>query len=388
MVSDQVVVLHVITGLNVGGAERMLQKIVTSNGDQSIHSVVLSLSSGGLIADQLALSGISVTSLKSTSIFDRVILIFRVIRFIKKLEPDMIQTWMYHADIIGGVAAKLCSVPLIVWNIRNGPFRFFEKKNGTPKLLTKFVVILGSWLSWVIPNHIFCCSKITIAHHAKMGFARKKFVYISNGFDLEKFRPVRGAKEALASDLGIGGPCFLVGFVGRIEPQKNFRGMLEVAEYASSKRNDVHFVVVGKDSDSSWVKSEISARNLQGNFHLLGLRSDIPYLMAAFDVLVSTSWTEGFSNVIGEAMASETVCVVTNVGDAIVQVGDHGFVVERGDMKGLALRVLELCEDDVKRARLGKNSRAHIAANFDIERIRDRYFREYRRMIHEASCAE
>ncbi|MEM9804833.1 MAG: glycosyltransferase [Cyanobacteria bacterium P01_D01_bin.56] len=356
----------VITGLNTGGAEMMLLKLVERLSPQ-FSSEVISLTEIGEIGKLIQSSGIPVTALGMRRGIPNPILFWRLVLLLQRCRPDIVHTWMYHADLLGGIAAKLAKVPVLVWNIRNS-----DLSPRRTRLSTRLTAKFCARLSRLLPNKIQCCSSMARDIHISLGYAAEKFVIIPNGFDLQRFQPDRQARLSVRHEIGISHNAPLVGLVARFDPQKNHVGFIQAASALHQKRADVQFVLIGENVDHTNPELVAAVRQSQIDrfVHMLGFRADIPRLMAALDVFVSSSHGEAFPNVLGEAMACSVPCVVTDVGDSAYIVGNTGRVVAPGDMVGLAKSVeilLGLPED--KRQKLGRQARQRIQKNFEISHV-------------------
>ena len=293
-----------------------------------------------------------------------------------EIAPDVVHTWMYHADLMGGLAARLAGVPAVGWCIRHSNLSPNENKQ-----LTLAIVKACAWLSRSIPDMILCCSDIARQVHVGVGYANEKMLVIPNGFDLSLFKSDPSARLSLREELGVASEAPLVGLIGRFDVQKNHIGFIEAAAQLHEQRPDVHFVLAGSEIDESnrALARPIAAAGLSQVMHLLGPRHDVPRLMAALDVLASSSIGEAFPNVLGEAMACGVPCVVTDVGDSAFIVGDTGQVVASRDMLGLARGVRELLAlPRAERQELGGRARMRVAQQFEIGVVVRRYEDFYR----------
>jgi glycosyltransferase involved in cell wall biosynthesis len=202
------------------------------------------------------------------------------------------------------------------------------------------------------------------------------FEVIHNGFDLNHFRPDRFARDWILNEFHLPQNSIIVGHVARYDPMKDHKMFLSAARKIRAKHPNAYFVFCGKDMDehNQAIMQLIEQYGLQSSVRLLGLRQDISRITAAFDIACSSSLGEGFSNTIGEAMASEVPCVVTDVGDSRGIVGGAGTVVPARDAEAFAQAVSELIECGHRtRKRLGTLGRARIADLFDIDHVADRY---------------
>jgi glycosyltransferase involved in cell wall biosynthesis len=356
-------VVFVTTGLGLGGAETMLLKLLAGMDRQVFIPSVLSLSDEGELADAIRALGISVSALGMSRGAPSLAKFIALARHLKSIRPDLVQTWMYHADLVGGVAARLAGCRRVIWGIRHSDLT--KSRNRSTTLL---VVRACAALSRLVPHSIVSCSHRAYDVHTKVGYPRSKFIVIPNGFDLADFSPDPTARDALVDELRLPRDARLVGMVARLDPLKNHEGFLAAACKVSAKLPDARFVMVGKgvEDGNSVLKATINGLGLGGKVSLLGPRRDVRRIMPALDVLVSTSHGEGFPNVLGEAMASGVPCVATDAGDSREIVGDAGRVVAVGDMPAVAAGIIELLS-------IRKVARRRVIERFDINRIVDQY---------------
>ena len=376
-------ILHIISSLSAGGAEMMLYKLI-SNSRNGINHKVISLTSKGLVAEKLKRLDVPVSNLKMSKNPQLLIKILGLRKHIKNYNPDIVQTWMYHSDLLGGLAAKLAGDYPVVWNIRHSNLNLEADKR-----TTIWTAKICAKLSGIIPQKIITCSKTAKQFHADLGYDKSKIKVIPNGFDIDEFKSQDGAKTSLVEELSIPEDSFLIAMVARFNPQKDFETLFSAMEFLRDEYFDLfkktHLILCGNgitwDNDklAEWIKK----RELSKNVHLLGRRDDIPRIMAAVDInTLSSRSGEGFPNVIGEAMASETPCVVTDVGDAAFIVGDTGEVVAPRSPEKLAeswKKMMELTETEINK--LGQKARQLILDNFEIGKIADEYLDVYKRIL-------
>lgn len=371
--------VFVITGLSTGGAEIMLLKVLERLGTRFTPHVI-SLTTLGEIGPRIQALGIPVETLGMQPGAPSPLAFFRLVRRIKTLKPNVVHTWMYHADFLGGLAARLAGVPALAWGIRNS-----NLDRDKTKLLTRAVVGACARISEWVPDRILSCSEAARQIHVDWGYAVRKMIVVPNGFDIVRFRPDKAARATVRAELGVGDDIPLVGLIGRFDPQKNHAGFFDAAHYLHRRMPRVNFVLAGKGIDKSnpELMRMAETAGVHPVTHLLGLRADIPQLMAALDVLASSSsYGEAFPNVLGEAMASGVPCAVTDVGDSAYIVGDTGRVVSAGNMMGLA-EVIEalLALSSAERAFLSKCARKRVAEHFEIGQVVKRYEAFYDELI-------
>lgn len=374
-------ITFIITGLAVGGAETMLLKLL-QNIDRSIFNVsVICLSSRGALAEKFELNNIKVYTLNMKAGLPSPIKFIKLLKLLHYLKPELVQTWMYHADLLGGLASRLLNVRPVVWNIRQADISL----QGTKKL-TSIIMKICAFISNYIPAQILTCSNLAYKVHSEIGYNRDKMDVIPNGFDLEFFQRDHKARLYLRSELGIPSQAPVIGIVGRYDPLKNHQGFIDMAQKVLVAKPNTHFLLAGTgiDHDNPFLVEAIAHTGNVSNFHLLGRRDDIPAVMSTLDVLVSSSHSEAFPNVLGEAMACEVPCAVTDVGDSAEIVGSTGRVVAAGNMDALANKVLELlCLPKDEKVLLGQSARERVVEYFDIKKIVCRYQDLYLKLLQE-----
>lgn len=370
MVSKKII--HIITGLNTGGAETMLYKLLSNIDRTKFELKVLSLTDIGSIGKKIEKLGISVKALDMKRGVPDPRFIFRLVAILKKENPDILQTWMYHSDLIGGIAAKMARNIPVVWNIR--------MSNLDPEGSKKTTILTAkacAKLSKTIPKKIICCSEASFKVHSELGYKEEKMIVIPNGFDLDAFKPDTEARYSVRRELRIPDDAAIIGMVARFDPQKDHKNLINAAGVLCKSNKNIHFILCGDGitNDNKQLAKWIQKYNLQANFHLLGRRADISYITAAFDIASSSSsYGEGFPNVVGEAMSCEVPCVVTNVGDSAYIVGDTGIVVPPKNPLAMAKaweKLIKLPAEE--RKILGKLARKRIEDNFEISSVVNQY---------------
>jgi len=349
----------------------MLHKLLGQLDRSRFEAHVISLTTLGDIGSRIQRLGIGVEALGMHPQRPNPWRFIRLLRRLQSLHPDVVQTWMYHADLIGGLAARWTGVKRIVWGIRNT-----NLDPDKTKWTTRAVVRLCSRLSQRLPMKIVSCSDVAARVHVLRGYDSGKMLVIPNGFDLSRFVPDAHSRPQVRAELGLAPEVPLVGMVARFDPMKNHTGFIQAAVAVRQQLPAAHFVMIGGgvDAGNASLSAAISAAGLGGAVHLLGLRHDIARLMASLDVLALPSHGEAFPNVLGEAMACGVPCVATDVGDAAYIVGTSGYVVPLGDMAALANRIVQLLRLEpalMEQRRI--DARVRIGELFDIQRVVRQY---------------
>lgn len=323
-------IVHVITGLNDGGAEGALFRLC--HADRGTQHTVISLMNTGKYGPMLKKHGVEVFALNMPQ--GKVTLggLYSLWKALRQLRPDIVQTWLYHADLVGGVIARLAGVRRVFWGIRHS-----NLSPGTVKGSTILVAKLCARLSRWVPYKIISCSRQAIKSHTAIGYDAGRFLVIPNGYNLAEFRPLPQQACDLRTQLGIDADTVVLGMVGRFDPQKDHRNLLDALAAMNSDRKLICLLVgTGMDEGNQALATMLEETGTAQQIKLLGRRSDIPVVMSALDIHVLSSLGEAFPNVLAEAMACGTPCVTTNVGDAALIVGDTGWVVSPKNSKALA----------------------------------------------------
>ena len=242
------------------------------------------------------------------------------------------QTWLYHADLLGLLAGKLARVPVVVWNLRCSDMDM-QHYSWISTLVIRVLAALAP-----VPQAVLVNSEAGRRWHERLGYNPRSWVHIPNGFDLSRFCPDEKARSRFRRGMALSSDAVLIGLIARYDPMKDHATFLQAAHLLLESDSRAHFVLVG--SDITWENTELTATIRSAkygkHFHLLGDRDDVPRIMAALDMVTSSSCSEGFPNTIGEAMACGVPCVVTDAGDSALVVGDTGMVVPVKNPQALA----------------------------------------------------
>lgn len=359
-------VVHVIVGLGRGGAERALSRLVEAQRLSSEYEhIVISLTDLGCYGEPIRAMGIPVHALGMKGALGLPVVLPRLVKLLRVLRPDILQTWMYHADLIGGIAARFAGRIPVLWGIRS-----FDLKRGA-KLPTRIVQRLCALMSAWLPTLILCVAEASRRNHIALGYDERRMRVIPNGFDENPPDITFSDIVSLRSEHGCGGGDVVVGCVGRFHPAKDHRNFVDAAALLAEKYPAVKFMMVGPDLNlhNEKLLSWIDGHGLRDRFVLLGERADIPLCMSAMDIFCSPSRTEAFPQVVGEAMLMGCPCVVTDVGDTAFVVGDTGVIVERENASALADGLAQLLRlSQSQREARGQIAQERIRSEFSLSR--------------------
>lgn len=352
-------VLHVITGLGSGGAERMLTRVVLADhGPNAPRQVVISLMDDGMHGVTLRTNGVELHCLHMRRRLSFLALLPHLVAIMREVRPNVIMTWLYHADLLGTLGASMAGLGMrrVVWNLRCSDIDFTHYAIST-RLIVQALARL-SRRPWAVATNSLAGRHV----HEAMGYAPRRWVHLPNGFDLDEWRPDDVDRAAVRMELGLEPTHCVIGLVARVDPQKDHSTFLAAAEQLASKRPETYFVLIGRGTKELIVPATLTNRVLA-----LGERCDVPRLLRGLDLLALSSIGEGFSNVIGEAMATGLPCVVTDVGDAALIVADKGKVVPARDPRAMAAALADLvAAGPEQRAHIGARARDRVAANWSI----------------------
>ena len=375
-------ILHVTSSLGGGGAEATLRKLVLA--DTENHHLIFSLTDGGEWVSDLVAANVEVLGGGEGKTIQSVVSsFFDLRRLVRAQSPDLIQTWMYHADLIGGLAARSVGEGRISWNLRGTPPRL-----PGDRILTYLLVRLLALLSWVIPRTIVSCSESGSRQHGRLGYDLRKIVVIPNGFDSVFWSAPRPKSAPSCDPSPNEKPTVTIGMVARFHPKKNFPLFLEAMRNLTAKGHIVRAVVVGAGATTSNPRFLKIVKDLNFPTHILtaeGPSMDVRKVFSQLDLLVLPSrWGEGFPNVLAEAMLCGVPCITSNSGDSEKIVGSAGWVFHRSKAQMLELLLLQaMAEGPEGRAERGRAGRRHVSDLFTV----DKMVAKYRKVFAETALA-
>ncbi|MGD8690129.1 MAG: glycosyltransferase [Gammaproteobacteria bacterium] len=365
-------ILHIITGLAAGGAERTLHNLLSGGLAREISSAVVSLGDSGVYGQRIESLGVPVHALGMSRGLPSLQAVVKLRRIVRQYGPSLIQGWMYHGNIASWQAYRFAGYrPAFAWNIRQSLYSFSAEK-----YFTRWIIRANRRLSHV-PSALLYNSTLSRSHHEAFGFHSAAGLVIPNGFDLMRWRPaLPGERSLVRKSLGIPEGATVVGHVARLHPMKDHACFLRAISRLLEKHPTVHIILVGAGvaGENLALKPYLPKSTLMERVHLLGERHDIAKIMRSFDVLAQSSWSEAFPNVLGEAMASGVPCVATEVGDSAQIIGDTGILVPPcSDIKLFeALHRMIRFSVEERRCR-GDAARARIKLHFSLPVVVDRY---------------
>jgi glycosyltransferase involved in cell wall biosynthesis len=364
-------VLHVITALGVGGAERMLLKLLGARALAGCEQQVIAMLPGPMGAAMRA-TGAQVHELNFLGGVPLVGGSMGLVQAARRFDPDIVQGWLYHGNLGAALARKSLPrhVPL-VWGIRQS-LASLEGENWLAR-----VGIALNRMGSAHPERLLFNSRTSLAQHRTFGFRMTQADYLPNGFDTGSFQPDRQARARWRSAWNIDDDTVVYGMFARFHPSKDHAGFLAAATRVRAARPASRFVLAGTgvDTENPVLVRAVRDAGLSDHVTLIGECHDVAGVLPALDVYVSSSISiEAFSNSIGEAMSCALPTVVTNVGDSPWIVGNTGRVVPPADPDALAEAMISVHDlGRSGRSALGAQARQRVVSEFDIEAVAARY---------------
>jgi glycosyltransferase involved in cell wall biosynthesis len=369
-------VVHIIPSLHVGGAEMALLRLIGERtaASSEIRHTVISMMPLGALGRDFAAANIPVVWLDFSKRPVRSFI--AMCQWLKRHQPDVVNTWMYYADVAGGLAARFCGIGAVVWGVRTTSIG-----GVLPHLRLRILCRLGALLSHHVPRAVVCVAEAARLSHIAFGYRADLMHVIANGFDVDALEPSQYDLTQARALHGFGSQHIVVGHVGRYCNEKDHVGFLKAARLALNDEPLLRFVMAGRSvsPSNSVLMSTIDHLGLQDHVRLLGERSDVAPVLRSFDIFCLSSTFEGFPNVLGEAMAMALPCVSTDAGDARVLAGDAVAVVPVSDPRALANALLSLARlTPAQRAEIGAAARARIVKNYTVDVMRQQFEAVYR----------
>ncbi|MEP0854543.1 glycosyltransferase [Trichocoleus sp. DQ-U1] len=356
-------IAFLIRSLNYGGAERQLITLVKGLDKKKFNITVLYFYSGGALEKDLQDIGINLICLKKRDRWDVVGFLWRLVSHLKCITPNVLHGFMGTSNLLTIFLKLFFPSTKMMWGVRASNVDL-SRYDWLSLLIFKLECLFSRFADLIVVN-----SHAGQAYHLAHGFPANKIVVIPNGIDTELFKPHKEARARVRAEWNIAEDTILIGLVGRLDPLKDHPTFLNAAALLCQERKNLHFVCVGSglESYANELYRLCEELGISNKVIWAGARADMPAVHNSLDIAASSSYTEGFPNVIGEAMACGVPCVVTDVGDSAWIVGDTGVVVGKQNPEALALGWVACLESD--RSVLGLKARARIVENFSVKQL-------------------
>jgi len=356
-------IAHISTGLETGGAEVQLTRLIESLDKNKFEMIVISLDKETYLADKIR------DELKipvySLGLKQNPLNIRKAYSILKAFNPDVIHGTMYEGGVIGTLFNKfLPKKPAVIWTVHE-PLEHYDKEPLRKRIQLRLWGLISNK-----PDCMMYVSNLNKEQHVAWGFDNSKALVIPNGVETARCFPNKPKGMEVRKSLDIPEDAFVIGKIARFHRQKNHIGFLHSAALLNKIHPDVHYMLVGTNIDNNNVEltSLVKELSLEDRVHMLGNRQDIPDVVNAFNLATLTSFGEAFPLTLGEAMVSEVPCVATDVGDNDYIIGDTGIITPVNDDKAMASawkKMVEMDADAFKQ--LGKAARQRTLDNFTLE---------------------
>ena len=375
-------VLHFISSIGGGGAEAMMMNLVETMHGGPWRTVVVAVDARPWPEQSQKMRELADAfyDLKSDA-YLRKDTLRELHRIIREENPDIVQTWMHHADLIGGLTARIAGARHVVWSIH---CREIHRNPGDSDL--KMALLRGamSVSSWFVPQRIISCSQAAIEDHSARGYPRSKMTWIPNGISTERFRPSSEAGAAVRRELGLPQDAPVIGYAGRFHEMKQLDVFFKAAALLQTRVPSAHFVLCGGTQDQLTPEASAAFASMTdaSKVHFAPFRPDTERFYPALTLFTLSSRTEAFPMTLLEAMACGAPCAATDVGDCAAIIGDRSFVAPAGDASALAdawQRIVSL--DDRARTALSATLRERVVNEFSIARTARRYAALYSQIL-------
>ncbi len=357
-------ILFLARQLNIGGAERQLVILANELASRGHEVVVVSFYAGGALCEKLDSRRVRLISLDKRSRWDLFSMYAKVLRVVRQERPDVVHGWMHTQNVVATMARLFHPRAKLFWCVRSANLEMILDR------IERTAVWLQSRLS-VFADCVVVNSIAGLEHAVADGIPRDKMVFIPNGIDTNVFYPDEEEGKRVRQEWGVGDSERVIGYVARFDPIKNHTLFLKAAARIAAERPEVRFVCVGHGEDDyiKELKELTRTLGIENKVQWVEARADVRAVYNALDIFCSASFSEGFPNVIGEAMACGRHCVVTDVGDSKLVVGRTGVAVPSNDVEALAAGLLQRLEAGEA---LNLRARQRILENFTVAHLGDK----------------
>ncbi|MGY8732816.1 MAG: glycosyltransferase [Pirellulales bacterium] len=360
-------VLHLVTSLEVGGAQHgMLLGLPRFDSDQYEH-IVCSIMDRMQMASQFREAGVEVRSLGLSRKTD-IGVVLRLRALLKEIRPDVLHTYLLHGNILGRLIGRLVGVPVIIGS---------ERTIGQARKWGRLATRLTNPLTDAVEVNSEIGGR---AIERDLGVPSEKIELVRSGLDLSVFSSA-SRRDELRSEFGVTADQHLIVYMGRLRTVKGVEFGIRAFATALEQLPNIRMVLTGEGDQRNFLSSLVSKLGISEQVEFLGVRNDVPELLGAADSVLMPSLTEGFPRTAIEAMAAGKPVIATNVGgtpEAIID-GETGILVPARDSDALASAIVRLVGDSDLQARLGAAGRERAAQNYSVDKYVSRLDEMYRR---------
>lgn len=376
-------VLHIINSLKKGGAEGNLFRLCISHKKKyknKIEIIIITLLSNGYYEQHLLREGIKVFSLnldKKDKLLNLIRKINNLKKYVNKINPDIIQTWMYHSNFLSLFVNKKFR-NRIYWNIRHS-----ELNLKISKKTTILVSIICGLFSKIVPKKIIYCSEKSIKFHENSYFySKNKSSLVNNGYSHKSYYSSTKLRLKFRTKYKIKKSYFILGYAGRYSKQKNIESLIISFSKLIKEYDNVYLYMAGKDINSSNKKlfNIINNYKIQEKVIFLDEQKNLLEFYNGIDLLTLTSHSESFPNVVAESMLCATPVISSDAGCAKKIIYNYGFFIKKNNINSIyegLKKTIKNFSNKKKWQFLKKNSQVHIRKNFSVESMADNYLKNW-----------
>lgn len=361
-------VLFLARSLRQGGAERQLVALAAGLHRRGWPVTVVCFYGGGIFQADLENAGVPLIDLRKSGRWDVARFLWRLLRTFRNTNAVIVHGYMPVANLLALLARAVHPRTRVVWGVRSTLIDRGDR-DWLSRLTFNMTRKVARFADSIIAN-----SEAGASYHASLGYPGTRIKVVANGIDTQRFRFDAAGRQRMRLDWDVADTCMLAGLVGRIDPIKDHATFLQAAALLAARDARWRFVCVGGGEPGyvQSIKAQAQRLGLGDRLVWAGARNDMAAVYSALDVAVSSSWGEGFPNVIAEAMACERPCAVTNVGDSARIVGECGAVVEARNPAALASAIECLgasLDGTAAPAGLGTMARQRIVETFSMDSL-------------------
>ncbi len=377
---ENIRIVHIITTLERGGAQRILSEVIKNKKhNREYQHIVISLTSEKGFTKEIENYAEKIYYLNGKNIISFPALIFQAFLLIRSLKPDIIQSWLYHADFTASFLGLFFKNIPILWTVHHASYSLkYESFH------SKLIVYLLSKLSNYLPIKIIYCSKYSFDVHKKLGYSKSKSKIVMNGIDMNKFRPNKKLGESFRESINIKEKEFLIGFIGRYDPNKGINCFLKtVKEIKNTKNKNIRFLICGHrmNKNNKNLVSEIKNLNLIKDVILLGEKRNMESIYNGIDLLICTSLTESFGLVAVEALACGKKVISSDL-PALREIIEEENLIEPNNYLIFAKKSINLMKKDVKqKLSEERNIRDSVLKKYNIDNTVRGYYDIYKDIL-------
>jgi glycosyltransferase involved in cell wall biosynthesis len=350
-----------ITDLEIGGAEQNLVELATRLDRERFAPAVYCLGprpveTSSSCVRALEAAGVEVFCLGAWRFHHAPIALWRLRRLLRQQRPDLVQCFLFHANLLGRIAARWAGVPRVVAGLR------------VAERYSRWHLWADRQTSRMVDRYVCVSRAVADFAAAEAGIPAGKLVVIPNGIDVAKYP---ASSPADLGSLGVPAGRKAITFVGRLEEQKGLRWLLETAPQWLDRLAGYDLLLVGKGPQQGELEALARQGGISGRVHFAGWRADVPQILAASRLLILPSRWEGMPNVVLQAMASGLPVLATDVEGVRELLGPQAEAqtVPYGDTPAMVARIAELLENPARAADLGRQNRLRAAEEFSVERM-------------------